>query len=205
MGQRLNISIKFGKDRLANSYYHWSAYTLSALEMARDIFENYNKPENLLDYSIPEFKSLAVEMLQGTGAGFPENEKKYAETYFKEHNLDIELQDCVNRNEGILGISEAAMDETEQWAEGTVTLDLKTETAYFDVFWELDDFDEDDKKEIVKRKEEYKGTRAKFTMKNFKEIPFNKINDTYRYVYDLHLKKQYGCLTKDNKLINFIA
>ena len=31
MGQRLNIEIVNGETSLANAYYHWSAYTKSAL------------------------------------------------------------------------------------------------------------------------------------------------------------------------------
>ena len=33
MGQRLNIEIKKDSKVLANAYYHWSAYTSSALQM----------------------------------------------------------------------------------------------------------------------------------------------------------------------------
>ena len=42
MGQRLNIEIRRKKDNkiLANSYYHWYAYTYTSLELADEIMEN---------------------------------------------------------------------------------------------------------------------------------------------------------------------
>lgn len=45
MGQRLNIEIKRRKDNkvLANSYYHWSAYTSSSLHLAEEINESYEE------------------------------------------------------------------------------------------------------------------------------------------------------------------
>ena len=43
MGQRLNIEIMKGCTILANAYYHWSAYTSSALELCKSIVEQYKK------------------------------------------------------------------------------------------------------------------------------------------------------------------
>ena len=73
MGQRLNIEIKRRKDNkvLANSYYHWSAYTSSSLHLAEEIIENiYDiiRKEKVSD----EIK--AIQLLQTTGAGLMENE-----------------------------------------------------------------------------------------------------------------------------------
>lgn len=39
MGQRLNIEIKENNKVLANSYYHWSGYTSSALLLTEKILD----------------------------------------------------------------------------------------------------------------------------------------------------------------------
>ena len=73
MGQKLNIAIKRKKDNkiLANSYYHWSAYTYPSLELADEIIENiYDIVIN--DKVSDEIK--AIQLLQTTGAGLLEQE-----------------------------------------------------------------------------------------------------------------------------------
>lgn len=45
MGQRLNIEIVNGETSLANCYYHWSAYTSSALGLTRQIIDAYYDSE----------------------------------------------------------------------------------------------------------------------------------------------------------------
>lgn len=39
MGQRLNIEIVNGDTCLANAYYHWSGYTLSACDLTMKILD----------------------------------------------------------------------------------------------------------------------------------------------------------------------
>lgn len=42
MGQRLNIEIKSKGKVVANCYYHWSAYTMSALQLTKEIISNFD-------------------------------------------------------------------------------------------------------------------------------------------------------------------
>lgn len=42
MGQRLIITIHAFDEDIAKIYYHWSAYTTSALQEAKDIIDNVN-------------------------------------------------------------------------------------------------------------------------------------------------------------------
>lgn len=37
MGQRLNIEMKTKGKVVANCYYHWSAYTMTALQLTKEI------------------------------------------------------------------------------------------------------------------------------------------------------------------------
>ena len=43
MGQRLVIYIKKGDEVIGNCYYHWDAYTRSAMSDVYDIIKNYNE------------------------------------------------------------------------------------------------------------------------------------------------------------------
>ena len=58
MGQRLNIEICNNTRTLANAYYHWGAYTSSALEYTAKIIDAYY---NLSD-KITDDLELAVKL-----------------------------------------------------------------------------------------------------------------------------------------------
>src|SRR5574344_477522 len=133
MGQRLNIEIKKkNEDKiLANCYYHWSAYTDASLDLGIELLNNIiNYKEKKNDVS------KAIKLLQTTGAGLieedynslKENEKKY----YKIGN---------DRNLGYICISKKGMENTRDWEEGRMTLELDdtdylgyNSTIAFDVF-----------------------------------------------------------------------
>ena len=56
MGQRLNIEIKKDSKVLANSYYHWSAYTSSALQMLPKSIDS--SPPRMPELNWPGYTSL---------------------------------------------------------------------------------------------------------------------------------------------------
>ena len=128
MGQRLNIEIKRRKDNkvLANSYYHWSAYTSSSLHLAEEIIENiYDiiRKEKVSD----EIK--AIQLLQTTGAGLMENEyNKLNEEDKKYCSL------ATNRNLGLISFTDEGMEETRSWEEGRLTIDIDFDDKDYDFY-----------------------------------------------------------------------
>ena len=128
MGQRLNIEIKRRKDNkvLANSYYHWSAYTSSSLHLAEEIIENiYDiiRKEKVSD----EIK--AIQLLQTTGAGLMENEyNKLNEEDKKYCSL------ATNRNLGLISFTNEGMEETRSWEEGRLTIDIDFDDKDYDFY-----------------------------------------------------------------------
>lgn len=128
MGQRLNIEIKRRKDNkvLANSYYHWSAYTSSSLHLAEEIIENiYDiiRKEKVSD----EIK--AIQLLQTTGAGLMENEyNKLNEEDKKYCSL------ATNRNLGLISFTDEGMEETRSWEEGRLTIDIDFDDRDYDFY-----------------------------------------------------------------------
>ena len=71
MVQRLNIEIWNNTRNLANAYYHWGAYTDSALEYTAEIIDAYHN----LSGQITDELQLAVKLLEATGSGITVEEK----------------------------------------------------------------------------------------------------------------------------------
>ena len=133
MGQRLNIEVVNNGDVLANAYYHWSAYTGSAIELVETALTRYderNEDEDMIE--------LAVYMLSETGAGFPEDELSYIESVSSFQYLPKPV--CTDRNTGILSVTERGIDDTRRWEEGRVTIDIGCESVDFGIIW-VDDED----------------------------------------------------------------
>ena len=128
MGQRLNIEIRRRKDNkvLANSYYHWSAYTSSSLHLAEEIIENIYeviRKEKVSD----EIK--AIQLLQTTGAGLMEDEyNKLNEEDKKYCSL------ATNRNLGLISFTDEGMEETRKWEEGRLTRDIDFDDKDYDFY-----------------------------------------------------------------------
>ena len=105
MGQRLNIEMKTKGKVVANCYYHWSAYTRSALQLTKEIISNFDSIQDNDDVK------RAVKLLESTGAGYSD------------------------RNDGLIATSEEEMKNTRYWEEGRVTIDMDNKTFDFNVFF----------------------------------------------------------------------
>lgn len=126
MGQRLNIEIRRKKDNkiLANSYYHWSAYTYSSLKLANEIIENiYDVIRN--NKVSDEIK--AIQLLQTTGAGLLEQEYN---TLNEEDKKYCSL--ATSRDLGLISFTERGMEETRTWEEGRLTITIDFDNKEYD-------------------------------------------------------------------------
>lgn len=133
MGQRLNLEIRANGKPLANCYMHWSAYTLSAGEIVKDILNS----NHIFDEPTVETAIILIqEGSPAAGIGI---------TDIEEAKKILPLQLCVpavDRNEGIIAITESGMDQNRDWAEGTVVIDIVKHEINFDVWFEFDDEDD---------------------------------------------------------------
>lgn len=125
MGQRLNIEIKRKSDNkvLANSYYHWSAYTYPSLKLANEIIENIDdiiRKEQISD----EIK--AVQLLQTTGAGLMQDEYNMLSEENKKY-----CSVSTSRNLGLISLSDKGMEETRTWEEGRLTIVVDFDTKEY--------------------------------------------------------------------------
>ena len=126
MGQRLNIEIRRKKDNkiLANSYYHWSAYTYPSLELADEIMENiYGVIIN--DKVSDEIK--AIQLLQTTGAGLLEQEYNALNEEDKKY-----CSLATNRDLGLISFTEKGMERTRAWEESRLTITIDFDNKEYD-------------------------------------------------------------------------
>lgn len=126
MGQRLNIEIRRKKDNkiLANSYYHWSAYTYSSLKLANEIIENiYDIVRN--DKVSDEIK--AIQLLQTTGAGLLEQEYNALNEEDKKY-----CSLATDRNLGLISFTEKGIEETRIWEESRLTITIDFDNKEYD-------------------------------------------------------------------------
>ena len=128
MGQRLVITVHAFDEDIATIYYHWSAYTTSALQEAKNIIDNVdwfnsnNKDELIL---------RITKHLESCGGGVFVDDRKL----FEEKYPDEKFDDDVSRNDGLIAISEEMMERMQYWAQGDMTIDFDTEKVYNDVMF----------------------------------------------------------------------
>lgn len=136
MGQRLDIEIIKNNKVVGNCYYHWGAYTASALELSKGIIESYNAIEdkNIPDeviavMSFSNAKNLNIDKntfeLVEQYPGLSEESLKYMKEKYPEHEWKV----YVDRNAGIIGVTEDDMNFISSLAEGIVMIDLDSKTV----------------------------------------------------------------------------
>ena len=138
MGQRLVITIRNGDEDLAKIYYHWSAYTYSALLETKKVIDCiYNHQGE----TINEMKLRLIRFLEDNGGGikgdqseFEYIQKMYPDETFKTENY--------SRNNGLIALSQAGMKDLQDWSEGDVIIDLDEERVDNTVFCWYEDIEE---------------------------------------------------------------
>lgn len=127
MGQRLCISIKNRGRTACNIYYHWSAYTHSAIAELLPIIKGFEED------------------------GITEESDEYAIATSIEHHtqaLPVDNEDAA-RNNGLIAISASDMQDLWKFAEYNIAVDLTTNTFSFDVVNKYDLDNADDKEEFL--------------------------------------------------------
>ena len=138
MGQRLVITVRsFGKD-LAKIYYHWSAYSISALRETKEVIdclcEDYNVTEKQL-----QLRLIRLCERNGGGIQAKESEFDYIKKLFPGETFKTENY---SRNYGLIALSEDGMDDLQSWSEGDICIDVDEDTIHNSVFYCYDSIDE---------------------------------------------------------------
>ena len=177
MGQRLVITLqKDGKD-IAALYYHWSAYSISALQEVKPLLEYLQSEEKKNSDYDPRLACLRFVQANGGGIdGGPKSEEfAYIRNLYPNEPL---LEEGYNRSDGLVSMSENGIDDLQSWSNGDVYIDLDKKMVENDVlnfFNSFDDYKEDlkqcmdpeDFNRIPKTEEEAKILEASVNVVNF--------------------------------------
>lgn len=200
MGQRLNIEILKNDEILANSYYHWSGFSNSAVDLAVQIISNF---EHIKKYRVEKYIKnqdllFAIRLLEETGAGISNIDK--ARKLLEDNTNNLLIKKCDGRNEGIIGITKEDIEETRYWEEGRVSIDIEKQTVDFNV---IDEYTTEELKKDCE--EEIKELNIKEIYRSFKNIPFEDIFELKAFIDKAIFKEEYCFYNiKDNKYIFLI-
>ena len=137
MGQRLVVSIQNNGKELATVYYHWSAYTVSALyetsKLVRCIFNHKDETEEELKLRLIRFCYENGGGISGDDYEFEHIRSLYPNEIFKE--------DGYSRSNGLISLSEKGMEESHGWSEGDVIIHIDEERINNGVFGWFEDYE----------------------------------------------------------------
>lgn len=150
MGQRLVVTVKSTGEDLCKMYFHWSAYTISALMEVRDMMAEFPMETNSKEDAILYFIRYCEEYGGGIDGGMDGKEWNYITNKYPNYKFKSEN---INRNRGLIAISEDGMDEMQSWSEGDIYINLDEMTVYNELFWYYDDIDEYNR-ELADREDE---------------------------------------------------
>ena len=138
MGQRLVVTIKYQEKDLAKIYYHWSAYTTSALYETKSLI---NCIYNHEDETAKELQLRLIRYCEENGGGIDGNasEFEYIENMFPGEAF---VHENYSRSNGLIALSEKCMNEMQCWSEGDVEIDLDNEVVTFGVFGWYEDLEQ---------------------------------------------------------------
>lgn len=159
MGQRLVITLEQNDKAVAAIYYHWSAYTYSALLETRKIIDCiYNSEDETLDRTLLRL----IHHLEANGGGIRGTDEEFA--YIKSLYPGEEFKtDGYSRNDGIIALSQDGMTTMRGWSEGDVYINLDTDQVDFCVYSGYESLEE----YIEERKE----WDDEFDEKEFENVP----------------------------------
>lgn len=183
MGQRLNIEIMNGETSLANCYYHWDAYSFSSLKLVQKIIETHSMYK-IFGYSNDLL--MAVKILQSTGAGITDEERARIEKESDKYS-GIKFNKAVGRNEGFISVTENGKASTRSWEEGRVTIDISSETFFFDVYCLVDKSDYEEMFSNETHFDELEICSYDFSSR----IPFSEIDNLLGYILDTYHPMRY--------------
>lgn len=157
MGQRLVITVRNNGEELAKIYYHWSAYTVSALweasKLAACIYNHKDETEKELKLRLIRFCYENGGGISGEDYEFEYIRNMYPDEIFKE--------DGYSRSNGLISLSEKGMQEAQGWSEGDIYFDIDDETIINGVFCGWDNI-EDYNEEVKSWGEDYEDELLKF-------------------------------------------
>ena len=159
MGQRLVVTVTNCGENIAKIYYHWSAYSLSALEEAKDIINALYDDECKEN----DIRLRLIRFCEQNGGGIKggkdSDEWKYISQLYPN---EVFKEDNISRNYGLIALSESGMENLQDWSEGDVYIEMDNDRIINYVNYSYGTIDE------------YNGDRSEWD-EDFKELTLDDI------------------------------
>ena len=134
MGQRLVITVENNQEELAKIYYHWGAYTLSALEYAKDIID-YLAQHPSLDIPL-----ALIRYAESNGGGIDYSPEQLQYLYLRYPAAIFKTKD-MSRNDGLVAVTPKAMEDVQSCSEGDLWINIDTKIIENSLFFTYDSLD----------------------------------------------------------------
>lgn len=203
MGQRLNIEIIKDGKVVGNCYYHWSAYTLSSLVETSKVIEKYdelikqNLPNEVLITKMFE-NCTSFDLFKGfNGAGLSPDSYKYMCDKYPDYDFKV----GVDRNAGLIGITEKDINDTRTWEQGHVIIDLDKEIIDAGLMIDYRKIDEY-KQDCIDDEEEFNlDDIPEFSFDNLDQISFDNLEKIINKINEYIKKRIFVFKNKDSSEI----
>lgn len=118
MGQRLVVTIHNNEKELCAIYFHWSAYSFSALLETQKIL---NCIYNSEDETESELLLRLIRFCEENGGGIraQDDEFAYIEALYPNETFK---KDDYSRNYGLIALSEKGIQDLQSWSEGDIDI-----------------------------------------------------------------------------------
>ena len=162
MGQRLNAAVVLGGKTIFNCYFHWGAYTRSALRIAKLFMDEYAHVYEMLEDDVrqgriktmPNRKTMALTtaLRAWVGSGIDEKASLASKRLFgdelrsllRKKGFDPNIVPCAvgtDRNDGLICITEDGIASNEKAEEYRLEIEIglsgKSKIVRFDV-WDME-------------------------------------------------------------------
>lgn len=139
MGQRLVVTVRQNQENIARIYYHWSAYTLSALTEANMLISGCILND---ESPIEDMRLRLIHYLESQGGGIDGGLENEEGKFICSMYPDDTFSGNSNRNCGLIAISEKGMEDLQLWSEGDLTIDIDNQTINNKVYFIYESLDE---------------------------------------------------------------
>lgn len=120
MGQRLVVTVNDNGKDICKMYFHWSAYSMSALYVTRVILDAILEENNIMDLRL-----RLIRFCESYGGGIYEGKDSDEWKYIQKEYPNIAFkEEGINRNYGLIAISEKGMNDMQGWSEGDMYIDI---------------------------------------------------------------------------------
>lgn len=121
MGQRLVVTVRSKDEDICKIYYHWSAYSVSALMETKKILNVILDEES----KISDLRLRLIHFCEQNGGGIDGGKDSDEWNYItREYPDEVFKSEGISRNDGLIAISQKGMDDTQYWSEGDIIIDL---------------------------------------------------------------------------------